>query len=300
MLRVIRAVQNRRSAVCLLAVSLLFSLLGPAKGTAQPQSLSAECQEDARKVGEQWSVANADWEAVQRAESKLSALHATMKGWAARLQASPDQSDQAIRGILAVLSQLKQARADLLSARTRWDRDDVQTNLLQLHLEVCIDKLDKMRGAKPGEGTAVLTLGVLDRTETVNLSLKHGTWNITGRSRQGIKLPSHDPGASDSTSPVKVSRAVNATASVAPALPSGWVLWVGIGADAKTPAGENLCQADRECTATSGPYPGVRRGFGKGWAAAESVEVWLCRVNQPCYGRTDPVANINISWVPSP
>ena len=95
-----------------------------------------------------------------------------------------------------------------------------------------------------------------------------------------------------------VSRAV--TASVLPnaSLPQTWTVWLGIGADQKTPRGvANLCgPAPLQCDAESGPYPGVRRGLGKGWAAAESAEVWLCRSIAPCVGRTDPVATININW----
>jgi hypothetical protein len=32
-----------------------------------------------------------------------------------------------------------------------------------------------------------------------------------------------------------------------------------------------------------------------GWAAAEAVEVWLCKSAEFCYG-ADPVAAINIDW----
>ncbi len=149
--------------------------------------------------------------------------------------------------------------------------------------------------------TYAVILTVLDRTETVNLNWNggdrvDGVWNITSRLRQGIKMGSHDPAASDGTAAVPVGRVVNATVKVIPVL-EYWSLWLGIGADSKTPRGDNLCgPTTYSCTAKSGPYPGLRRGLGKGWAASEGVEVWLCKGQESCVGKTDPIATININW----
>jgi hypothetical protein len=292
----IRSVLNWCLAICLTVL-----LLGSARLVAQPQSLVAECQEDSRKAAEQQLVEQADYDAWARAHDKLKAFDTTLRGYVARLKANPEQSDEVIRAILAVLSQMKQARADVNAAYKRMNADDDSLGRLEDQIENCFARLDRARGTGAGAGpkghmTVILT--VLDRTETVDLSFSNGTWNITGRLRQGIKLPSHDPAASDTTAPVKVDRQVSADVRVTPSLPPGWQIWLGIGADSKTPKGQNLCSDETfQCRATSGPYPGVKRGLGKGWAAGESVELWLCPGKQSCVGKTDPVASININWV---
>jgi hypothetical protein len=247
-----------------------------------------------------------------------------LKAWLAkRRNQLNDQVDALARGIPSLRYYMGQALEDLESAQQNVEKAAAEAIAKTARLKKC--ERDAIQGRltaiviapsapsnpTPGPkstppassspsappGTVVVTLKLLDRTETVDVTLNaNGGWNITSRVRQGIKLPSHDPAASDATSPVKVSQAATATVTVS-GLPSGWQAVLGIGAGPATPLNsQNVCVTTSSCSATSGPYPGVRMGLGKGWAAGELAAVWLCRQSSPCMGRTDAVANINIYW----
>src|SRR5579864_7119715 len=94
----IRAVIHCFSALC-----LFLLLLAPATLAAQPQFTLPQCEELARKYADQNSVNAASWDALERAREQLHAIHDTLKGYVARLQANPEQSDQVIRAILTLL-----------------------------------------------------------------------------------------------------------------------------------------------------------------------------------------------------
>ena len=306
MLRCVGTRFGKLSAVCLLVLLVGSDNLG-----AQPTSIAPACREYVRRSFAQQDIASASLDAYLAAVDKLKAVHTTLRAYVVRLRANPEEGEQVIRAILAVLQQMKQVEAKVRSTRDRWIADQDRSTKLFAEVENC-NELGKQGAmttpAKPPsvQGPTELTLRVLDRTMTVYLSWRSGTWSVTGRYQHGIKLPSHDPAASNATAPVKVNSAVTATAILNSPLPAEWNLWLGIGVNANTPAGAaNLCgPAQLQCDAVSGPFPGVKMGLGQGWAASEGVEAWLCRRNaspdfptsKSCVGRTDPAAALNISW----
>jgi len=302
----------------LFAFCLFVSLIGPARPAAQtapqkaaqPPATIAECEEYSRKAGDLQSILAADNAAFESAYDKRAAVQTTLKGYVAKLQTNPEQSDQVIRAILLVLQQLKQAGAEVTSVVNKWKNDDSQYETELATFTTCVQRVPPPsaspgKAQTPASGSSTppagvtIILTVQDKSETVNLSRKSdGAYEIVSTLRQGIKLPSNDPAATDTTGPVSVTKEVKASARISPELP-GWAMWLGIGADATTKQGaQNFCGPSvGACNASSGPYPGVRRGLGKGWAASESVEVWLCPPGNFCVGKSDPVATISIHWV---
>lgn len=295
--------RKRISVNVLPAIGLLAVLFGPARLMAQRPAAMTECDEYARKLSESQMVTSADLDALKRAEDKVAALNTTLKGYLARIRSNPEQFDQSIRAILTVLQQMKPAQAERRSALDRWFADQKRQidDDPRTRLEACLASIDSARGPTSGVGSnfqeVVLTLTVLDRSQTVHLSMKNGAWNISSSLRQGIKLPSRDPAATNTTSRVKVTQQAIARVEVT-SLPPGWHFTLGIGVDGRTPGNaENVCFSSTRCQAESGPYPGVKKGLGKGWAAQEAAEVWVCRGDDSCIGKGDPVAAINLDWV---
>ena len=301
----------------LFAICLLVLLVGPAgqpfqKAPPQPSTL-AQCEEYSRKAGELQSITDADIDGLERSYKKRADLQLALRGLVASLQTKPDKADQTIRAILLLLPQLKQAGVEHRAAGDKLRRDNSLFDDATGKTSDCFYQLrlnpntgqtqttESVIGVPPGGASILLTVG--DKTETVNMEFHgndfngNGTFEITSTFRQGIKLPSRDPAATNSTAPVTVDKQVTATVRMEPSV-TGRQIWLGLGADGNTPVGPSLCVGGGVCQLQSGPYPGVRKGLGKGWAASEAVEVWLCRVGNRCAGKVDPVATINISWVP--
>ncbi len=113
---------GKQGSVICCAMCLVVLLIMPAK-IARPQGLT-ECEEDTRKVAEQQSVLTADYDTQARAREKIETLHSALSDSVARLQANLGQGEQAIRTIIAILSQMKQARADLRAINFRIDADE--------------------------------------------------------------------------------------------------------------------------------------------------------------------------------
>lgn len=279
------------SATCLLLLAIRLKAAEP------------PCSAITHRVGEQQTVLVADAEDEQAIREKMRVLHTALRDSVARLDENLGEGSSVLRTILDTLEQMKHVRGELRAVYQRLDADTHRAEDLETQLHDCYYNLDaeqypKLHGLPPSQ---IVTLTVLDRTESVEVAFDDmtGHYRIANRFRQGIRVPSHDPAASDSTKPVKVDQAVTASAHLNPGLQrKGWTLWLGVGADSKTSRGPTLCSTEEvSCEVTSGPYPGVRRGFGKGWAASEGVEVWLCSSGVKCVGKVDPIANINITWV---
>ncbi|HLJ57775.1 MAG TPA: hypothetical protein VKT77_22250 [Chthonomonadaceae bacterium] len=137
-------------------------------------------------------------------------------------------------------------------------------------------------------GPTQLVLTVLDRRETVNLTWDGAGWHIPagGIFRQGRPIVPFIRGA-DTTAPVRIDTTVTVTAALNAPLPEGWSLWLGV----RAPIGP----ATRNARLVRGPWPGIQgANLGRGWAAQEEAEVWICRGSTFTGG--DPVALINIDW----
>lgn len=295
----------------LLSVCLLGLLVGPVnmapqtapQTAAQQKAIISECEGYSQQAAAASAQADADDTALENAKKNRRNLQTMLKGYAALLQSKPEESDETIKSILSILPKLTQASKDIKTATAKEENDSAAADNWLGKLDACFSRIQltagpaKAKATVNGIATMAVMLKVADKTETVNINVySNGTYGIASQLRQGIKLPSKDPAASDTTGRETVDKGVTATVSVLSLVP-GQEVWLGIAADTKTPTGPTLCSTTTTCSLTSGPYPGVRRGLGKGWAASEAVEVWLCRKEARCVGNGDPVAAININWV---